>query len=125
MVEAEIEVICNPEYLELARIALGHFFYHPEALTEAMEVMAAQETAVRVLLAHWTRILAETTVRYRNQYQTRHTFASMLLMAGEPELTVAKLLGHATVEMIRRHYGRYIKQPDGLILRGEYRELGC
>lgn len=79
----------------------------------------------RVLLAHWTRILAETTVRYRNQYQTRHTFASMLLMAGEPELTVAKLLGHATVEMIRRHYGRYIKQPDGLILRGEYRELGC
>lgn len=46
VVEAEIEVICNPEYLELARIALGHFFYHPDALKDAMEVMAAQETAV-------------------------------------------------------------------------------
>jgi len=48
----------------------------------------------------------------------------MLLMAGEPELTVAKLLGHTTVEMVRRHYGRYISQPDGVVLRGEYVELG-
>lgn len=78
----------------------------------------------RVLLSHWTKTLAETTVRYRNPYQTRHTFASMLLMAGEPELTVAKLLGHTTVEMVRRHYGRYISQPDGVVLRSEYAELG-
>jgi len=78
----------------------------------------------RVVLAHWSRALASTSVRYRNPYQTRHTFASMLLMAGEPELTVAKLLGHATVEMIRRHYGKYIKQPDGMLLRGEYLGLG-
>ncbi|MDC7704006.1 Arm DNA-binding domain-containing protein [Vogesella indigofera] len=77
----------------------------------------------RVLLSHWTKVLQETKVRYRNPYQTRHTFASMLLMAGEPELTVAKLLGHTTVEMVRRHYGRYISQPDGVILRGEYNEL--
>lgn len=78
----------------------------------------------RVVLAHWTRVLANTSVRYRNPYQTRHTFASMLLMAGEPELTVATLLGHATVEMIRRHYGKYIKQPDGMLLKGEYLGLG-
>ena len=31
-------------------------------------------------------------MRYRNPYQTRHTFASTLLMNGEPELLVAKLL---------------------------------
>lgn len=78
----------------------------------------------RVVLAHWTRVLANTSVRYRNPYQTRHTFASMLLMAGEPELTVATLLGHTTVEMVRRHYGRFIKPPEGLVLRRDYRELG-
>ncbi len=69
---------------------------------------------------HWTTILRRAGIRYRNPYQTRHTFASRLLMAGEPELLVAKLLGHTTVEMVRRTYGHYIKQPDGIVLRGDY-----
>lgn len=69
---------------------------------------------------HWTTILRRAGIRYRNPYQTRHTFASRLLMAGEPELLVAKLLGHTTVEMIRRTYGHYIKQPEGIVLRGDY-----
>ncbi|HJV53071.1 MAG TPA: tyrosine-type recombinase/integrase [Noviherbaspirillum sp.] len=78
----------------------------------------------RVLLAHWTTALKLAKVRYRNPYQTRHTFASRLLMSGEPQLLVAKLLGHSTVEMVRRHYGRYIHQPDGIILRGDYSDFG-
>lgn len=73
----------------------------------------------------WKIVLRRAGVRYRNPYQTRHTFASTLLMAGEPELLVAKLLGHTTVEMVRRHYGKYIKQPGGIKLRSEYRELGA
>ncbi len=72
----------------------------------------------------WTAILELAGVRYRNPYQTRHTFASTLLMNGEPELLVAKLLGHATVEMVRRNYGKYLKPCEGPILRGIYTELG-
>lgn len=75
--------------------------------------------------ARWTIILRTAKVRYRNPYQTRHTFASTLLMNGEPELLVAKLLGHATVEMVRRHYGKYIKQKDGIKLLGTYSEFGA
>ncbi|HZP85687.1 MAG TPA: hypothetical protein VFB54_02640 [Burkholderiales bacterium] len=44
-------------------------------------------------------------------------------MAGEPELLVARLLGHTTVEMVRHHYGRYIRRPDGpdgIVLAGDY-----
>ncbi|AXT46415.1 tyrosine-type recombinase/integrase [Chromobacterium rhizoryzae] len=74
----------------------------------------------RATLDHWTKTLRSSGVRYRNQYQTRHTFASRLLMDGEPELLVANLLGHTTVEMVRRHYGKYIKQPNGIVLRGDY-----
>jgi integrase len=75
---------------------------------------------------HWRPTLRRAKVRYRYPYQTRHTFASRLLIAGEPELLVARLLGHATVEMIRRHYGRWIPQPDGVRLRGDYAgELGA
>jgi integrase len=73
----------------------------------------------------WRRILLKAGVRYRNPYQTRHTFASRLLMAGEPELLVAALLGHTSVEMIRRHYGKYIKQTGGIVLRGDYSEFGA
>lgn len=73
----------------------------------------------------WKTILRRAGVRYRNPYQTRHTFASRLLMAGEQELLVAKLLGHASVEMVRRHYGKYIKQPDGMVLRGDYSGFGA
>lgn len=73
----------------------------------------------------WTTILRRAGVRYRNPYQTRHTFASTLLMNGERELLVAELLGHNSVEMVRRHYGKYIKQPGGIVLRSEYRELGA
>lgn len=79
----------------------------------------------RVIRDRWTIILRKAGIRYRNPYQTRHTFASRLLMSGEAELLVAKLLGHTTVEMVRRHYGRYIKQPDGIVLRGDYSEFGA
>lgn len=75
--------------------------------------------------SRWTKILRDAKVRYRNPYQTRHTFASTLLMNGEPELLVARLLGHATVEMVRRNYGRYIRQDCGITLRGAYTELGA
>ena len=74
--------------------------------------------------SRWTIALKLAKVRYRNPYQTRHTFASTLLMNGEPELLVAKILGHATVEMVRRHYGRYIAQPEGIKLKSAYSDLG-
>ena len=73
----------------------------------------------------WKIILRIAKVRYRNPYQTRHTFASTLLMGGEPELLVARLLGHTTVEMVRRHYGRFIKQTEGIRLKSDYSELGA
>lgn len=73
----------------------------------------------------WVAACKKAGVRYRNPYQTRHTFASRLLMGGEQELLVAKLLGHASVEMVRRHYGRYIKQAGGIVLRGDYSTFGA
>lgn len=73
----------------------------------------------------WIPALKRAGVRYRNPYQTRHTFASKLLMQGEPELLVAKLLGHSTVEMVRRHYGRFIKEEGGVVLRGDYSKFGA
>ncbi|NHO86603.1 tyrosine-type recombinase/integrase [Pseudoteredinibacter isoporae] len=61
----------------------------------------------------WKNVLERSAVRYRNPYQTRHTYASQLLSGGENPLFVAEQMGHKTTEMIMRHYGRWVEQsPD-------------
>ncbi len=57
----------------------------------------------------WVEILKDAGVRYRRPYQTRHTYASMMLTAGENALWVAGQMGHADAGMINRNYGRFIK----------------
>ena len=42
-------------------------------------------------------------------YQTRHTFASLMLSYGEDPLWVARMLGHTSTEMLYRHYGKFIR----------------
>lgn len=62
----------------------------------------------------WKMAHAGTDVEPRNPYQLRHTFASQLLSQGENAAHIAKLLGHATTEMVIRNYGRWIEQGERL-----------
>lgn len=64
----------------------------------------------KAIRQRWQIVLRKAKVRYRNPYQTRHTFASTLLSAGENPLYVAKQMGHKNTEMLNRHYGRWIEQ---------------
>lgn len=73
----------------------------------------------RPLYFRWGRILRRAGVRYRNPYQTRHTFASTLLACGVPSLYVAKQMGHRNTEMVNRHYGRWIEQGCDPEVRGK------
>jgi len=67
-----------------------------------------------VIREAWKRALTLTKVRYRRPYQTRHTFASMMLTAGESPMWVAQQMGHKDWTMIARVYGKWIKdaQPE-------------
>jgi integrase len=60
----------------------------------------------------WIPTLRKAGVRYRRPYQTRHTYASMMLSAGEHPMWVAKQMGHKDWTMIARVYGRWIDK-DG------------
>lgn len=60
----------------------------------------------------WTYALKRGGVRYRKPYQTRHTYASMMLSAGEHPMWVAKQMGHADWTMIARVYGRWMPDAD-------------
>lgn len=56
----------------------------------------------------WIPTIRKAKVRYRNPYQTRHTYASMMLSTGEHPMWVAKQMGHSSWVMIARVYGRWI-----------------
>lgn len=58
----------------------------------------------------WAVVLRRAKVRYRNLYQTRHTYASTLLTAGEDPMWVAQQMGHKDWGMIRKIYGRWIPE---------------
>ena len=58
----------------------------------------------------WTPALKRAQVRHRPAYQTRHTFASMLLSAGVEPMYVAAQMGHRDWGMIRKVYGRWLPE---------------
>jgi integrase len=70
------------------------------------------ETDGQIRKTAWTPALKRAGVIYRNPYQTRHTYASTLLSAGENPLWVAQQMGHKDWGMIRRRYGRWIPEVD-------------
>ncbi len=56
----------------------------------------------------WIPLLKKSNVRYRNPYQTRHTYASMMLSAGENLAWVSNQMGHSNVLITARTYARWI-----------------
>ncbi|RXT73966.1 site-specific integrase [Pseudomonas syringae] len=60
----------------------------------------------------WVPAMKKAGVRYRWPYQTRHTYASMMLSAGEHPMWVAKQVGHSDWTMIARVYGRWMPSAD-------------
>jgi integrase len=53
-------------------------------------------------------------VRYRGIGQARHTYGSQLVTAGVNLKWIAKQMGHSTIKMLEKHYGRWMESevPD-------------
>lgn len=63
-------------------------------------------------VTYWKPIFQELDIKYRNPYQMRHTFASMMISNGEDILWVSKMLGHTTSAITLTMYARYIENKD-------------
>ena len=68
------------------------------------------ETDHQIRRTAWLHTMKKAGVRYRNPYQTRHTYASMMLSGGENIMWVASQMGQVDTEMVMRTYGKWI--PD-------------
>ena len=60
----------------------------------------------------WKPALKEAGLEPRSLYQTRHTFATLMLDAGEHPGWVQKMMGHETMQMIYERYYSYIKNYE-------------
>lgn len=83
----------------------GHIFLNPRTDKSWTDDAPIRKTA-------WTPTLTKAGVKYRKPYNTRHTFASIMLSSGAHPMWVAKQLGHKDWGMIRKIYGRWIEDVD-------------
>jgi integrase len=80
-------IFCNPEGLPwLSERRLREDFFHPA--------------------------LRACGIRLRKAYCTRHTYATLNLMAGVNPTYLATQLGHADAQMLFKHYAKWIKGAD-------------
>ncbi len=73
----------------------------------------------------WYPTLTKARLRRRIFYQTRHTFASNALAAGEAPSWVSRMLGHTSPEMLFTVYARFIPnktRQDGSALLAKMAE---
>ncbi|MES2069252.1 MAG: tyrosine-type recombinase/integrase [Pseudomonadota bacterium] len=56
----------------------------------------------------WYPLLRSASVTLRNPYQTRHTYASLMLTAGEDPFWVSVQMGHKNLQMTLKRYARWI-----------------
>ena len=84
-------------------LACKQIFYNPRT-------GKAWETSQQLRRTAWMYLLKRAGVRYRNPYQTRHTYASMLISQGENVLWVSKQMGHANMQVTLKRYTDWL--PD-------------
>jgi integrase len=61
----------------------------------------------------WTPALEAAGLPYRPMIQTRHSFATTALSAGESPLWIAQTMGHNTTKMVIEVYGKYVQNANG------------
>lgn len=71
---------------------------------------------------YWRPLLKKLGIRYRSPYETRHTYATMLLMAGVAPAYGARQLGHS-VEMFLRTYAKWIDGGQNTVEMGKLETL--
>lgn len=64
-------------------------------------------------MSYFIPTLVALGIRHRDAYQTRHTFATVLLMAGVNPSYVSRQLGHASLAMLFEVYGTWLEAADG------------
>lgn len=70
---------------------------------------------------HWKKLLEKCDIPYRRLYDTRSTFATMMVSSNSYSVNlISQILGHADVSMLFKKYNKFIKND----VRQMHRKLG-
>ncbi|MBZ0145513.1 MAG: DUF3596 domain-containing protein [Rhodocyclaceae bacterium] len=89
----------------LTFLAGGHVFLNPVT-------GAPWADDYRQRINYWHPTLKALGLRARDAYQTRHTYATLLLMSGANPAYVAQQLGHTTMKITLERYARWMPRAD-------------
>ncbi len=109
-------VLLLPPALEALKSQKAFTFMQGKTIFHAPFSSQPWSSPFQIRHSAWLPLLRRAGVRYRNPYQTRHTYASMMLSNGENIMWVAKQMGHANIETVIKYYGRWI--PDNSVVGG-------
>ena len=73
-------------------------------------------TEIRLWTMHykyWVPCLEQLGIRYRSPYHTRHTYATVNMMAGVRPAYISRQLGHTTTQLLATTYSRWLDGEDG------------
>lgn len=117
----ERDVLLLPPALAALKSQKEYTFMEGKRIFHFPHTNTSWDSPFQIRHQAWLPVLRRAGVRYRNPYQTRHTYASMMLSNGENIMWVAKQMGHANIEMVMKTYGRWI--PDRSVMSG-YKPVG-
>ncbi len=80
----------------------------------ASNVDLAQDITTRLipLIKIWAPIIKRAGIRYRNAYQSRHTYACWSLSAGANPNFIATQMGHTDAQMVYKVYGKWMSEKS-------------
>lgn len=110
----------NSRAMEFFKAQKAHSFLHKEGWIfpdPKTDTRWADDEPPREM--YWRPCLKRLGIRYRSPYDTRHTYATMLLMAGVTPAFAAKQMGHS-VQMFLKTYARWV---DGALNEFEMDKL--
>jgi integrase len=88
--------------------ARSDYVFAPNGVGEKSELFIRSDTSQK---RYWLTALRKLGIRRRRMYDTRHTYATMCLMAGMNPAFIAAQLGHS-VQVLLSTYAKWINSPN-------------
>lgn len=88
--------------------ARSDYVFAPSGTGDRSEMFIRSETSQK---RYWLAALRKLGIRRRRMYDTRHTYATMCLMAGMNPAFIAAQLGHS-VQVLLSTYAKWINSPN-------------
>lgn len=113
-IESTPKTISSVREIEILDVLLPYLqehhklYYHREYLFQTRN-RRPYNSASEIASVYWMPTLKDLGIEYRNLYQMRHTFASMMIASGEDILWVSNMLGHKHSAITLQVYAKYTK----------------